>query len=381
MDSSLFEKSPTGKLVPTIQDQFAYVPMNLPPQINHANIFQAYGAASRGIAALNAKITQLGNPNLILRPLQRREALTSSAMEGTYTTSDELALLEAGEEKTARYETREVNNYKTALFHAVESLEKLPISHRLICETHDKLLGGLPNSRGGNKLPGQYKQFQNWIGGLKIEKARFIPPTPEDTVKCMDGLEAFINRENPDTIDPLLEAALVHYQFETIHPFADGNGRVGRILIPIILLERGLIANPVFYPSAAIEERKDEYIELMYNVSARGEWDQWLLFFLKICSETCESSVKIIDRLDQLNRSYKDEAMRKFRSNNVIKLIDELFKSPVTSTPLVQKLLNVTARAARMTIANLETIGVLEKMHRSSKTDYFIARAILEAEK
>jgi Fic family protein len=381
MDYDLFGKSPTGHLVPTIHGQFAYVPVDLAPPINHTAIFQAYGAASRGIAALNAKITQLGNPALILRPLQRREALTSSAMEGTYTTSDELALLEAGEEKTARYETREVNNYKTALFHAVESLEKLPISHRLICETHEKLLGGLPNSRGGNKLAGQYKQFQNWIGGLKIENARFIPPTPEETVKCMDSLEAFINRENPDTIDPLLEAALVHYQFETIHPFADGNGRVGRILIPLILLTRGLISSPVFYPSAAIEERKEEYIDLMFNVSARGDWDQWLLFFLKICSETCESSIKIINRLDQLNKDYKDEAMGKFRSNNVIKLIDEVFKSPVTSTPLVQKLLNVTARAARMTIANLETIGVLEKMQMSGKTDYFIARAILESEK
>jgi Fic family protein len=381
MDYSIFEKSPTGKLVPTIQGQFAYVPMNLPPQINHANIFQAYGAASRGIAALNAKITQLGNPNLILRPLQRREAIASSAMEGTYTTSDELALLEAGEEKTARQETREVNNYNIALFYAVEAMDRLPISRRLICETHEKLLGGLPNGRGGNKRPGEYKQFQNWIGGLKIENARFIPPTPEETVKCMNDLETFINRENPDIIDPLLEAAMVHYQFETIHPFADGNGRVGRIMIPIILLSRGLITSPVFYPSAAIEGQKDEYIDLMFNVSAQGDWDQWLLFFLKICSKTCESSIVIIDQLTRLNRDYKGKAMNAFRSNNVIKLIDELFKSPVTSTPYVQKLLNVTPRAARMTIGNLENIGILEKVDVGGKTDYFIAREILGSEK
>jgi Fic family protein len=239
----------------------------------------------------------------------------------------------------------------------------------------------LPNGRGGNKRPGEYKQFQNWIGGLKIENARFIPPTPEETVKCMNDLETFINRENPDIIDPLLEAAMVHYQFETIHPFADGNGRVGRIMIPIILLSRGLITSPVFYPSAAIEGQKDEYIDLIFNVSAQGDWDQWLLFFLKICSKTCESSIVIIDQLTRLNRDYKGKAMNAFRSNNVIKLIDELFKSPVTSTPYVQKLLNVTPRAARMTIGNLENIGILEKVDVGGKTDYFIAREILGSEK
>lgn len=378
MDYDLFKSSPTGKLVPTIHDQLAYVPNDLAPEIDLAAIFNIYGAASRGIASLNSKITQLGNPNLILRPLQRHEALTSSAMEGTYTTSDELALLEAGEQRNARAETREVNNYREALSHAVQSMDKLPISHRLIRETHGKLLGGLPGGRGGNKRPGEYKQFQNWIGGATIETARFIPPPPEETQMCMDRLEAFINREAPERIDPLLEAALVHYQFETIHPFADGNGRVGRILIPIILLERRLIQSPVFYPSASIEGRKDEYIDLMYNVSAKGDWTEWLTFFLRVCADTCAKSVDIVDRLVQLNTEFKRKAMVKYRSNNVIQLIDEMFRSPVTSTPLVQKLLNVTPPAARKTIGSLEEIGLLEKMTFSSKPEYFIARRITE---
>jgi Fic family protein len=378
MNNALFENSPSGKLVPTIQGQFAFVPNDLPPSVNHAAIFNAYGAASRGIAALNAKITQLANPSLILRPLQRREALTSSAMEGTYTTSDELALLEAGDEKNARFETREVNNYRIALFHAVDSLERLPISRRLICETHEKLLGGLPHGRGGNKRPGEYKQFQNWIGGLKIENARFIPPPPAETILCMGALESFINCESTENFDPILEAAMVHYQFETIHPFADGNGRVGRILIPILFMSRGLITSPVFYPSAAIEGQKDEYIDLMYQVSSLGDWDKWFHFFLKVCVETCESSIAIVDGLDRLNRSFKAKAMGAFRSNNVIKLIDELFIHPVTSTPNVQRLLGVTARAARMTIGNLESIGVLQQMNVPGRTDYFIAREILD---
>ena len=211
-----------------------------------------------GIGMLNAKITQLRNPQLIIRPLQRREALLSSAIEGTYTTSDELALLEAGAESAARADTREVLNYVTALTHAVTLMEQLPICHRLIQETHAKLLGGLPQGRGGNKRPGEYKQDQNWIGGPTPVQARFLPPPPHETQTAMDQLESYLNREEKNDMPTLLEAALAHYQFETIHPFADGNGRIGRILIPLIFLSRKLITTPVFYPSASMEARKNE---------------------------------------------------------------------------------------------------------------------------
>jgi Fic family protein len=152
-----------------------------------------------GIGTLNAKLAQLKNPNLVIRPLQRREALQSSAMEGTYTTSDELALLEAGVSENVRADTREVLNYVTALTHAVTLMKTLPICHRLIQETHEKLLSGLPVGRGGNKRPGQYKQDQNWIGGATVETARFVPPPPNETQTAMDQLETFINR--PDTAD------------------------------------------------------------------------------------------------------------------------------------------------------------------------------------
>lgn len=376
MDYVVFGSSPSGRLVPTIQNQRAFVPYPLPGIVDHASLFQAFGKATGAMASLNAKIQQLSNPSLILRPLQRREALTSSAMEGTYTTNDELALLEAGEEKTARFETLEVNNYKTALFHAVELMDSLPISRRLICETHEKLLGGLPMGRGGNKRPGEYKVYQNWIGGNRIEDARFVPPPPEEAIVSMNDLERFINRD-ADALDPLIEAAMVHYQFETIHPFADGNGRVGRILISLILLSRNAIKSPIFYPSAAIEPRKDEYIDLMYNVSSKGNWTDWIRFFLEICYETCDTSNNIIDSLIFLNNKYKIEAMKKYRSNNVIRIIDEIFNSPVISTPIVERILGVTHRAARMTIGSLEELGILEKMQIGSKTDYFIAREIL----
>lgn len=379
MDNSLFRESSPGHLVPTIQDAFAFVPNPLPPEIDLAAIFMDYGRAMAAIGTLNAKIAQLSNPQLIIRPLQRREALTSSSMEGTYTTSDELALLEAGADQNTRADTREVLNYVTALMHAVDLMKQLPICHRLIKETHAKLLSGLPLGRGGNKRPGEYKQDQNWIGGLTPKDARFVPPPPAETQTAMDAMEAFINRPDSTELPPLLEAALVHYQFETIHPFADGNGRVGRILIPLLLMSRELISTPVFYPSASLEGRKDEYIDRMFSVSSKGEWTEWLRFFLEICSDTCLNSVAIIDRMLTLQLDYREKAMASFRSNNVLILIDQLFSTPVVSTPVVRDLLGVTHRAARMTIAKLEQIGVLEKI-TSGVPEYFAAKGIIKAE-
>ena len=334
-----------------------------------------------GIGTLNAKIAQLPNPQLVIRPLQRREALLSSAMEGTFTTSDELVLLEAGAESLAREDTKEVRNYITALMRAVDMMKTLPICHRLIKDTHKELLSGLSShGRGGNKRPGEYKQDQNWIGGRTPLNARFVPPPPAETQVAMDQMEAFINRDDPSTILPLIEAAIVHYQFETIHPFADGNGRVGRILIPLLLMSRKLIGSPVFYPSASLEQRKDEYIDRMFAVSANGEWTEWLIFFLGICVETCASTVTVIDRLLELQNRYIEAAMKAYRSNNVILLINQLFSTPSVTTTSVMDLLGVTRRAARLTIGNLEDLGVLEKIDGPTNPEFFMAREILRAE-
>lgn len=379
MNLEQFSPKAPGHLVGTIENAKAFVPAPLPPEIDFASIFKEYGAAMAAIGMLNAKMAQLSNPGLIIRPLQRREALLSSAMEGTFTTSDELALLEAGAEGAGKADTREVLNYVKALTHSVGLMKQLPICHRLIREAHEKLLTGLSNQRGGHKRPGEYKKEQNWIGGPTPAKARFVPPPPSETMKAMDDLEAFINRESPESIPPLIEAALVHYQFETIHPFADGNGRVGRILIPLILLARGLISEPVFYPSASLESRKDMYIDRMFDVSATGDWTGWLRFFLKACEDTCISSAEVVDRMLGLQAEYRERAMKEFRSNNVIILIDHLFSSPAVSTPIVQNLLGVTHRAARMTIANLEKIGILEKMDGFSMPEFFVAKGVLRA--
>jgi Fic family protein len=378
MDVALFGPNSTGRLVVTIQGASAFVPNPLPPAIDREALFDAFGVAMAGMGMLNAKIAQLQNPKLIIRPLQKREALASSAMEGTYTTSDELALLDAGAEDAVRPETIEVRNYARALAQTTKALETLPISHRMIRNAHATLLDGLPSKSGGNKHPGEYKKNQNWIGGVTIQTARFVPPPPAEAQTAMDELERFINRENPNGIPALIEAAAVHYQFETIHPFADGNGRVGRILIPIILFARNAMTTPVFYPSATMEHKKDEYIDRMFAVSSEGDWTGWIRFFLEICAETCHSSVDVIDRILLLQGEYKRQAMSESRSSNPLILIDELFASPVISTPIAKNKLSVTHRAARQTIALLERLGIVEKMQGFNMPEYFIAREILK---
>lgn len=379
MDEALFGPRSSGRIIRTTGDEAAFVPDRLPPALDLADLFASYGDAMASMGTLNAKTAQLSNPHLIMRPLQRREALLSSAMEGTHTTSDELALLEAGA-AAPRAETREVLNYVDALMNALRLMSTLPICHRLIRDTHAILLGGLPQGRGGNKRPGDYKADQNWIGGRTPASARFVPPPPKEAAVAMNELEAFINRPDPTSIPPLIEAALVHYQFETIHPFADGNGRVGRILIPLILLSRGLIATPIFYPSASMEARKSEYIDRMFAVSAGGEWTQWIRFFLEICRDTCDTSIGVIDRLLALQARYRALAMERHRSNTILILIDHLFFTPVVTAPQVRDLLKVTHKAARTVIGNLEELGILTRIEGLSKPEYFAARDILRVE-
>ncbi|MEO1748680.1 MAG: Fic family protein [Pseudomonadota bacterium] len=377
MNLAQFTADAPGHFTKTIEGQSAFVPNDLPPQVDKEALFKPFGNSMAALGMLNAKIGQLANPGLIIGPLQRQEALASSAMEGTFTTSDELALYDAGVEQAARPETIEVHNYAMALAQTTEALERLPISHRLIRNAHSELLANLPNQRGGNKRPGEYKTDQNWIGGRTIQSARFVPPPPKEAGAAMDALELFLNREHPDDIPALIEAAIVHYQFETIHPFADGNGRVGRILIPVLLLARQAMSTPVFYPSVVLEDRKDQYIDLMFNVSAKGAWTDWIHFFLNTCTETCRVSGQLIDKIVDLQTTYRSQLMESTRSNNPLILLDHLFAMPVISAPMATKILNVTHRAARLTIGSLEEAGVVEKLPGLSMPEFFVARGIL----
>lgn len=375
MDAASFVDPRTGSLVPTLERCRAFVPAPLPPELDLAVIALPMGEAMRAIGELRGACRRLQNPYILVRPLQRREALTSSAMEGTFTTEDLLLMAEAGVDPKDD-STREVHNYLKALSTSLQMLEELPISHRVIKRAHEILLSGLSSARGAYKRPGDYKHDQNWIGGLTIDRARFVPPPPMETRDCMDRLEAYINREDKSFPTPLIDLALVHYQIETIHPFADGNGRVGRMLISLMAVHSGLLDMPILYMSPYLEKEKDRYIDLMFAVSARGNWSEWLCFFFEMLSKTCISAIETVDRLIDLQNSYRATAVGLARTSNLLTLVDHLFEKPAVTIGDVQRRLEVTYPAAKSMVDKLVDARILSAFE-GSHPKLFYAPAIL----
>lgn len=376
--ASDFVSQEAGRLVPTILGQKAFVPAPLPPRIDLGQIALRLGEAMQAMGELKGACRRLQSPYIFVRPLQREEALTSSAMEGTYTTADHLVLAEVGIKGEQDDDTREVLNYLRALDSSLEMLRTLPISHRVLTSAHSILLSGLSAMRGAQKRPGEYKSDQNWIGGRTIDTARFVPPPPTEAGKCMDELEQYINREDRSFPTPLLDLALVHYQVETIHPFADGNGRVGRMLISLMAVQNGLLEMPVLYISPALERDKDTYIDLMYNVSTRGEWMPWLDFFLSKVAETCGETIATIDRLVELQANYRKQAGETTRSASTLTLIDTLFEIPALTVNEAMTKLDVTYAGARKALDKLIELGIIREVP-GSYPKVFLAPGILQA--
>ncbi len=256
-----FSEDSPGLLVPTVYDAKAFLPNPIPPNIDLGAIALTLGEARASLGELKGACIRLQNPYIIIRPLQRLEAQTSSAMEGTYTTAEKLAPAESGLTDSTDNQTKEVSNYIIALQNAINSIRNEPITHRTIKAAHRKLLEDVGSIRGEDKLPGEFKRNQNMIGARTLDRARFIPPPPTETVDCMSQLEKFINAPDRGEELSLIDIALVHYQFETIHPFADGNGRLGRMLVSLMAVSKGLLDIPALYISPELEKDKDEYID------------------------------------------------------------------------------------------------------------------------
>jgi Fic family protein len=375
-----FSHSPSGMLVPTLYGERAYVPNPLPPEINLSDIALSLGEAMAAIGELRGACRRLPNAYILIRPLQRREALTSSAMEGTYTTDDELILTEAGLSKAPSDDTQEVNNYMKALALALTRVRDEPISNRLLRDAHRVLLSRVGRHRGANRLPGEFKRDQNMIGGTTLATARFIPPPPSEAQDCMSALEKYINREVADSSFALIDLALVHYQIETIHPFADGNGRVGRMLISLMTVKSGLLQMPALYLSPIIERDKNKYIDAMYAVSSQGAWEAWLKYFFVVVKESCIQAIETIDRILALQISYRNRVGTAIRSANVLSIIDMLFESPVTTPRQIVERLRITDVAARNLLSKLCEMKILYE-HTGIYPKAYIAFEIVEAAK
>ena len=332
----------------------------------------------QAIGTLNGIGSRIANPYMIIKPLQRFEALTSSAMEGTHASPDDLVLFELDERsRVGRLDaTNEVYNYIQALEDAVESTKTLPISHRLICGIHKTLLSSLGRGRGGNKLPGDYKIHQNFIGGTSIETARFIPPPPRQSLEAMDNLESYINRTD-SKYPPIIDAALIHYQFECIHPFADGNGRVGRILIPLFLMTKNVLRLPLLYVSPFIEKNKDEYIDHMFAVSQSGNWIGWIRFFLQAVRASAESEGETVRQLLDLQQEYREKALSLGRSTILAQLTDSLFEGPMVTVPKAAERLKSSYPTAQKSIQKLVDLGILRELQGFSHPKLFVAQEVV----
>lgn len=376
-----FAGTPSGRLVLTDRSQPAFVPHPLPPgSLDLGAVAEPLAKASQRLGELNGIGRTLTDPFLLIRPLQAREALTSSSMEGTYTTLEEFLLADAGgPESLSSADTREVVNYRRALANAIESLKTLPLSLRTMRDAHRTLLHGVRRHRGSTALPGEFKTHQNFIGARDIEAARFIPPPPHEAIHALNDLEKYIHRDNRGGIPDLVDAALIHYQFETIHPFADGNGRVGRILIPLHLYVRGVLHKPLLYLSPSLERRKDDYIDHMFAVSQRGAWLEWIAFFLDVVTDACTSAIRTADALLTLQQDYRRRATEAGRSSNLLAIVDHLFREQYVTIPAVAALLGVQYRSAQLNIEALMSAGILFEVEGTSNPRYFFAREIRDA--
>ena len=369
--------NPSGEIIQTIEGHKAFVPRKLPPGLDLLQLVEPLGETIQLLGELKGAARRTENPYTLIEPLQRREALTTSAMEGTHTSIENLVLEEENNGAATDENARETFNYIVAIRLAIRNLQKFPISHRVIKEAHSRLLSGLSNDRGSNKRPGEYKQAQNWIGGGRsISNARYVPPPPDRTQECMDDIERYINRDQASITQRVIDLGLVHYQFEAVHPFGDGNGRIGRMLITLMSLQSGLLNLPILYLSPFLEKNKDEYIALMYAVTTRSAWVEWMLFFLNAVQATCSDTIQRIDSLIALQKEYKSRVAAIGRSAKLPETIDSLFRSPTTTVPRTMERLGVTYGAAQSIIEKLMQAGILVPL-QGTYPKRFVAHEIM----
>lgn len=380
MDPKEFDGSSSGTLVPTILGQKAFIPNPLPPVIKLNDCMLELDRASRAMAELKGMSYKVTNPMHLINPLQQREAIASSSIEGTYTTASELLLFGQGSgDAIADPDTRDVRNYILALQEGLKLLEELPICSRLIKQIHTVLLSGVKRHRGAETTPGEFKREQNFIGSWArgIDQARFVPPPPDLTPELMSDLEKFINSSEAGGLPPILVNALVHYQFETIHPFPDGNGRVGRLLLPLMLHANGLMHMPLLYISPFIEKHRDAYNDSMLEVSKTGAWEAWIRFFARAVEMSAIDTMQKIDQIAEVKERFLDEVQKARTSGLLPALIDLVFDKLMISIPEAAEKLGVTYRAAKQNVDKLIALGILEELKTRVRPKQFVCQPLI----
>ena len=324
--------------------------------------------ANKKLAALDGLSARIPNMDLFVSMYVRKEALLSSQIEGTQCTLDDI-LNPLMEENTNR-NVSDVVNYIKATEFALNRLHSLPLCNRLIKETHAVLMEGV---RGQEKSPGEFRYSQNWIGGQgsTIRNARYIPPNPEDMQTAMSDLEKYMNGD--DSLDPLIQAALIHYQFETTHPFLDGNGRVGRQLITLFLMEKGILSHPALYISYFLKMNRIEYYDRMTQVRKTGNYEQWVMFFLQALSDSAGDAIQTIDALTALhNQSVaKLGAFSKRQQTNLLKLFAYIETNPIIDVQKTAAALGLSYNTVSKMVTILVDEGILQQTDKAGKAKIY----------
>ena len=308
-----------------------YEPTKLPKyDLNWEKFFPEIGLANRALARYDGTLEAMINPQLLLSPLTTQEAVLSSRIEGTQATLEEVMELEAeGEGKIPETETekdvQEIFNYRNALREATVELESRPISLNMIKKIHSILLDSV---RGQYKRRGEFRQKQNWIGSPSgsREDATYVPPKPGQIMNLMTNLEEYIHQQEKDE---LVQLAIIHAQFELIHPFLDGNGRVGRILVPLFLYEKAILHEPMFYLSSYLEKNREEYYKCLGNISKNNDWNSWVVFFLEAIIEQANSNKEKVKAILDLYEDMKGKVREVTQSQYSIQVLDAIFENPL----------------------------------------------------
>ena len=333
---------------------------SFPPEdrIDWSAVIPLIGPAVAAVARYDGALSAIHNPRVLLSPLTTQEAVLSSRIEGTEATMSEVLEFEAGREAESperHHDIQEVINYRRAMRRAEEMLQEQPLCQRVVLEAHRVLLAGV---RGEGKSPGKYRRIPNWIGppGCRVEEATFVPISAEKLPAAMSAWERYIHDDVPDR---LVQLAVIHAEFEALHPFLDGNGRLGRMLVPLFLSERGLISQPMFYISAYFEARRAEYYEGLLAVSRDDEWTGWCRFFLKaVLAQAEENLIKVRGILD-LYEKMKKQVADATRSQYAIYALDWIFEHQVFNSVAFATNAGIPVRTARRLLAKLIDHGIL----------------------
>ena len=375
MPSSGPNRRPHGNLIAGTGDYRAFVPAALPPTIVwDESLAVSLSAADRSIGRLAGEGRHLSNPHLLIRPFIRKEAVLSSRIEGTQTSLGELLAAEAGAAvERSPADLHEVGNYVVALEYGLRRLDSLPFSLRLARELHERLMRGV---RGDIAAPGEFRRSQNWIGrpGSTLEDATYVPPPPAELMDCLAAWERYLHDES---MPPLVHAALIHAQFEAIHPFLDGNGRVGRLLITLLMVQRNVLPSPLLYLSAYFERTRQEYYARLLGITERGEWEEWLVYFLDGVATQSEDAIERIQRIESLLAGWKLELVRE-RSRVPERALDLFSENPFWTVGALAERLEVAFTTAQRAVNRLESLGAVSRIGEERRDRVYCAQGILD---